>query len=117
FSSLEEVASLAFHFNDQAAFDHVQQFLRAGMHVPGSRAARREFDDADDGFLNYLTLALEIVAQDLGKLRSPLRLFQRNGRERWSGHCEAGQPKKLAANDCHCSLPLTRPRARGPSRS
>src|SRR5262249_45740515 len=68
-------------------------------------AAGREFDDTDDSFLNHLTLAFEIVAQDLGELRS--RLFHRIVRERWSRHCQARQPKKLAANDWHRFLPLT----------
>jgi hypothetical protein len=48
FSGLEQTASLPFDFDDQAAFDDIQQFLRTGMHVPGSSGGGREFDDAGE---------------------------------------------------------------------
>src|SRR5262249_22554806 len=73
-SGLENRAFLAFDFHDQAAFDHMQQFLRAGMDVPRRRAPGRKFDEADDGFLDHLPLPLEIVAQNLRQLWSCLRL-------------------------------------------
>src|SRR5262249_16293538 len=81
FSGLEQRASLAFDFHGQIAFDHVQQLLGAGMHVPGRGGAGREFDDADDGLLHYLALTLQVLAQNLRQLRPRLRLRQRNSRD------------------------------------
>ena len=90
FARLEERASFPFDFHDQTAFDHMQQFLGAGMHVPGSGCARGKFDDADDGLLDDLALAFEVIAQDLSQLRPRLGLRQHNISDGRNRHCEAG---------------------------
>jgi hypothetical protein len=61
-SSVKEGASPPFDFYGQTPFDHMQQFLGAGMHVPGSGDAGRKFDDANDGLLDDLALALEVIS-------------------------------------------------------
>src|SRR5262245_36026640 len=70
---LEYPSSLSFDLDRQISFDNKEDFLRVRMHVPGGPYARRHFQDVDYSLLNFLILALEIVAQDLSELRSALR--------------------------------------------
>ena len=69
FSRLKERRALSFDFHRHVSFEDVEQFLGSGVHVPRSGGAGPEFDNADDGLLDQLTLILQVFSQDLGQLR------------------------------------------------
>jgi len=105
FSSLKERRALPFDFHHYVSFEDAEQFLGSRMHVPGSSSAGPEFDDADDGLLDQLTLILQVFSQDLGQLRPCLGLRWRELRHGWHGDCDPGEKEEFAPDNLHDSLP------------
>jgi hypothetical protein len=68
FVGLKQCRSASVDFHDEASFDHMEQFLRARMHVLWSGGAGAEVDHAYNSLLHQLTLIFWVFSQDLGEL-------------------------------------------------
>src|SRR5262249_7001847 len=73
-------------------------------HEGGAGRAGSEFDNADDGLLDQLTLILQVFSQDLGQLGPCLGLRPRELRHGWHGDCDPGEKEEFAPDNLHDSL-------------
>jgi hypothetical protein len=101
FTQLDGRGTASFDFDDQIAVERVQHFLGAGMHMPGRRDARTEFDNADDRFLHLLVLAFHVLLQNLRELRPSRSLRKDNPRSGWYRNQYAGGLQQFSTDECH----------------